>query len=197
MVYLIRKYSGKSSRWPPPPPSSSPAAPAGTHTVHELSLSLLLIARKTSAIPASPACVAMRMCSTYFAFGAASLCLVAPYVPVSAAASSSFATDKTDRPSPTSQTSSPSVVLQTPRGPSSGVPGDISFPVCFNSQMPTVGVVVVVVVGCRRGWKGRGAGRWEVRMPLLAVEFWIPPHFCCRSCSLGLCSDKQRNSIQH
>lgn len=47
-------------------------------TVHVWSLTRLLSARNTSAMPASPAWVAMRMCSTYFDFGAASLTFVAP-----------------------------------------------------------------------------------------------------------------------
>ena len=40
--------------------------------VHVESRNLFCIDRKTSATPASPACVATRMCSTYFDFGAAS-----------------------------------------------------------------------------------------------------------------------------
>lgn len=40
--------------------------------VHVESLNLFCKARNISATPASPACVATRMCSTYFDLGAAS-----------------------------------------------------------------------------------------------------------------------------
>lgn len=43
------------------------------------SRSLFCNARNISATPASPACVATSICSTYFAFGAASLILVPPF----------------------------------------------------------------------------------------------------------------------
>ena len=63
-------------------PTHQPSRPGSENellTVHTLSLSLIFNARNTSAMPASPACVAINICSTYFAFGAAHLCFVAPY----------------------------------------------------------------------------------------------------------------------
>lgn len=63
----------------------------GKPTVHVWSLTRLFSARNTSAMPASPAWVAMRMCSTYFDFGAASLTFVAPCCLQSAPGQSSAA----------------------------------------------------------------------------------------------------------
>jgi len=53
----------------------SPSSTKGTGraiTVQVWSFKRLFNARKTSAIPASPACVAIKICSTYLDFGAAS-----------------------------------------------------------------------------------------------------------------------------